>query len=248
MFETFQRMRRIKILISLFLLTSAINSVLGQATQESLQFSKEISKTINFGYLLYLPPGNNDAGTEKFPLLLFLHGSGERGTDLDLVKKNGPPKVAEQMELPFIILSPQCPEVAWWDVDGVKVLLDEIIATYPVDKSRIYITGLSMGGFGTWDMIIKYPDVFAAAIPVCGAGYPFRLERIKNLPVWAFHGQKDDVVPIEYSQKMVDALKRANGNIKFTIYPEANHDSWTETYNNPEVYQWLLQQKRTVNY
>jgi len=234
---------KIQIVTFFYILLSGF--LFAQTQEFDKHFTKEVSHTVEFGYVLQLPPGYDARQGEKYPLLLFLHGSGERGNDLNLVKKQGPPKVAEAMELPFIILSPQCREVVWWDVDGVKVLLDEIIARYSVDKSRIYITGLSMGGFATWDMIMKYPDIFAAAVPVCGVGYPFRLERIKQLPVWVFHGQKDDVVPIEYSQRMVDALKKTGSDVKFTIYPEANHDSWTETYNNPEVYKWLLNQSKS---
>jgi len=238
-------MKTLKFQAFVLLFLAICGTTFSQLKQEELHFSKVETHTVSFGYLLYLPPGFEADGTAEYPLMLFLHGSGERGIDLELVKKNGPPKVAREMELPFIILSPQCPEIAWWNVDDVKVLLDEITADYPVDKERIYITGLSMGGFATWDMIVKYPDVFAAAIPVCGVGYPFRLDVIKDLPIWAFHGQKDNVVPIEYSQKMVDALTKVNGDIQFTIYPEANHDSWTETYNNPEVYEWLLKQKKS---
>jgi predicted peptidase len=217
-----------------------LNQTMSQSNQAEKHFSKQISHQVEFGYLLYLPDDFNAEEGQSYPLMLFLHGSGERGTDLDLVKKHGPPKVAGEMQLPFIVLSPQCPEITWWEVDDVKLLLDEIIETYPVDKNRIYITGLSMGGFATWEMIMKYPGLFAAAVPVCGGGYPFRAHLISHIPVWAFHGAKDNVVPLEYSQRMVDALKKLDAEVRFTIYPEAGHDSWTETYDNPELYQWLL--------
>ena len=215
-----------------------------QSKQQKMHFSDEVLRDVEFDYLLYLPGDFNAEAEQTYPLMLFLHGSGERGNDLELVKKNGPPKVADEMDLPFIILSPQCPEIIKWEVDKVKVLLDQIIAEYPVDISRIYITGLSMGGYGVWEMITDYPNLFAAAIPVCGFGYPFRLEGVKNLPIWVFHGALDNVIPIDYSLHMVAALKKLAAPVIFTIYPDADHDSWTETYNNPEVYEWLLQQKK----
>ena len=128
-------------------------------------------------------------------------------------------------------------------------LLDEITENYHVDTKRIYLTGLSMGGYGTWAVGIANPEKFAAIVPICGGGEEMSIRRVrrtkgealKSLPVWVFHGAKDSVVPLEQSQKMVDALKRVEvTEVKFTIYPEANHDSWTQTYNNPELYEWLL--------
>jgi predicted peptidase len=123
-------------------------------------------------------------------------------------------------------------------------LLDDIIRTYRVDRDRVYLTGLSMGGFGTWDLAAAHPEKFAAIAPICGGGNPQNAKKLARLPIWVFHGAKDPTVPIERSREMVEALKAAGANVKFTVYPEAQHDSWTETYNNPEFYQWLLEQKR----
>lgn len=218
-----------------------IMAVIGHTQIQKKHFSKSFKHKVDLGYLLYLPDDFGMNADQKYPLLLFLHGSGERGTNPDLVKKHGPLKVADSLNLPFIVLGPQCPDVPWWEVNDVKMLLDEIIETLPVDTSRIYITGLSMGGFATWDMLMKYPDVFAAAIPVCGGGYPFRAHLVDHVPIWAFHGAQDDVVPVEYSSRMVKALKENGADVKFTVYPDANHDAWTETYNKPEIYRWLLQ-------
>jgi predicted peptidase len=206
-------------------------------------FTTSINQEVKINYLLYLPEAYTPDG--EYPLILFLHGSGERGSDLSLVEKHGPPKVASKMKLPFIIVSPQCPaEYLWWNTEELKLLLDELIENYPIDKSRVYLTGLSMGGFGTWEMAIKYPGYFAAAIPVCGGGNGLRVCRMKEVPVWAFHGRQDDVVPLLKSSEMVDALKACGGDARLTVYPDANHDSWTATYENPEVYNWLLQHKK----
>lgn len=122
--------------------------------------------------------------------------------------------------------------------------MDEIVEKYKVDKDRIYLTGLSMGGYGTWSLAAYTPDRFAAVVPICGRGEPIMAKGLVHVPIWVFHGAKDPVVPLAGSERMVEALKKANGNVKFTVYPEAGHDSWTETYANPELYTWLLQQKR----
>ncbi|RPI70147.1 MAG: phospholipase, partial [Ignavibacteriales bacterium] len=138
----------------------------------------------------------------------------------------------------------QCPDGQWWSISDLDVLLNEITDEYKVDKKRIYVTGLSMGGFGTWELAIKYPDRFAAIAPVCGGGNSRLAGILKDLPVWVFHGAKDNVVPLKNSEEMVEALEKVGGNVKFTVYPDATHDSWTETYNNPELYEWFLNQSR----
>lgn len=211
--------------------------------QSGKKFKKTMKKEVTFDYLLYLPENYSKKG-EPFPLILFLHGSGERGTNLEFVKKHGPPKVAEAMKLPFVVVSPQCPENVWWDVEGLKFLLDDIIKKYNIDRARIYLTGLSMGGYATWEMAWKYPEYFAAVAPVCGGGNKHRVCRMKDVPVWAFHGAKDDVVPLEVGREMVEALKKCGGDVEFTVYPAANHDSWTETYNSQELYDWFLEHKK----
>jgi len=212
--------------------------------QHAKTFSKEVKKKVEMNYLLYLPKNYNTA-QEKIPLLLFLHGSGERGNDINLVKTHGPAKLIEQgKDFPFIVVSPQCPENVWWSTDDLSALIDDVVQKYNVDEKRIYVTGLSMGGFGTWALAEKYPDKFAAIAPVCGGGNPLTICKIGKLPVWVFHGAKDPVVPIKESQQMVDALKKCGNEAKLTVYPEAGHDAWTETYSNPELYDWLLKQKK----
>lgn len=239
-------MNKFKTLLSLIITLAFSQMLLAQPNdtqrQTGKKFKKTVKKEVGFNYLIYLP--ENYSKTEKFPLIMFLHGSGERGDSLALVKKNGLPKIAGEMNLPFIIVSPQCPAEKWWDAEALKYLLDDIFKKYNVDKSRVYLTGLSMGGTGTWEMGWKYPEYFAAIAPVCGSGNDLRVCLMKDLPVWAFHGAKDDVIPLHASQEMVDALKECDGNVKFTVYPEADHDAWTETYNNPELYKWFLDHKK----
>ncbi|MDD5766610.1 MAG: prolyl oligopeptidase family serine peptidase, partial [Candidatus Marinimicrobia bacterium] len=170
---------------------------------------------------------------------------GERGNDLKLVRRHGIPKiVAQKPDFPFIAVSPQCPENRWWSLDTLDALFDEIITKYRVDRSRIYLTGLSMGGYATWAWAIEHPERFAAITPICGGGNPLEVYKIKDVPVWAFHGAKDRIVPVHKSEEMVAALKTCGGNVRFTIYPSTEHDSWTATYDNPELYEWFLKQKK----
>jgi predicted peptidase len=198
---------------------------------------------VSMKYLLYLPKDYQQK--ESWPLLLFLHGAGERGDNLELVKKHGPPKlIASGKQFPFLVVSPQCPERRWWEPMELAALLDEIVEKYKVDKDRIYVTGLSMGGFGTWSLAAYQPRRFAAIAPICGGGEPLVTMLLPHVPAWVFHGAKDPVVPLARSEKMVDALKKVGGEVKFTVYPEAGHDAWTETYANPELYDWLLKHKR----
>ena len=239
---------------ALFLLLSAAYAAQASeseagAAQSPQSFEVEVTKTVKANYLLYLPDAYA-ASDAPWPLLLFLHGAGERGEDLAKVEVHGPPRLIarENKTLPFVVVSPQCPEDAWW-TDGLQIetlnaLLDHIVATCRIDEDRIYVTGLSMGGFGTWRLACEYPDRFAAIAPICGGGDPFRVRKIRHLPVWAFHGAKDTVVPLKASEDMVEALKRAGGEVELTVYPEAGHDSWTETYDNPALYEWLLAHTR----
>jgi len=216
----------------------------GQQTSQA--FSKKITKTVDCNYLLYLPADYDKNSKKQRPLIMFLHGAGERGNNVAVVKKHGPPKmIAQGKSFDFIIVSPQCPNNIWWPerTELLISLLDEIEKKYNVDTDRVYLTGLSMGGFGSWSLAIAYPNRFAAIAPICGGAERYGAYRLKKVPVWAFHGAKDPTVPLIRSQEMADAVKKAGGDAKLTIYPEAQHDSWTETYNNPELYQWFLSHK-----
>ncbi len=233
----------------LFLLLTAVffsNTRLSRGDQLSgTQQNSRLDTTIRvqMGYLLYLPKEYDQK--EKWPLVLFLHGSGERGDDLELVKTHGPPKlIAEGRDFPCIVVSPQCPKDRTWEPIELTALLDDLCRTLKVDEDQISVTGLSMGGFGSWQLAAYSPKRFSAIAPICGGGETYWVRRFPHLAVWVFHGAKDPGVPLERSQEMVDALKKEGGNVRFTVYAEAGHDSWTETYNNPEFYEWLLQQKR----
>jgi predicted peptidase len=222
--------------------------------QKPVSFKKKLSRTADLNYLLFLPSGYKKGSANRWPLMLFLHGAGERGTNIWKVAVHGPPKlVKDTPDFPFIVVSPQCPSDQRWSVDTLMALLDDATKRYAVDTNRIYLTGLSMGGYGAWKLGIAHPERFAAIAPICGGGETIEVllasrqksAALKSLGIWAFHGAKDPVVPLEESERMVNALKRAGcTNVQLTVYPEAEHDSWTETYNNPKLYDWLLTHKR----
>lgn len=208
------------------------------AEEKAELFEKQITITAKIRYLVVLPEDYN--ADKKYPLLLFLHGVGECGDNLELVKIHGPFNKVKELKLPFIIVAPQSTS-RYWDMNTLNALLDELLAKYPVDSTRVYLTGLSMGGFGAWRWSQERPDRFAAVVPICGGGDPSTVTaKMKDLPIWAFHGAKDKTVLLQKSQDMVDAVNKIGGSVKFTVYPEAGHDSWTETYNNPELYRWML--------
>jgi len=195
-------------------------------------------------YLNYTPQSYSVKESPK-PLLLFLHGRGECGNDLELVKKWGPPKLVQaENDFPFVVISPQCASPGW-DVVALKGLVDHITNTMNVDRQRVYVSGLSMGGYGTWKFVANYPEIVAAAVPICGGGHAGTADKLKHVPIWAFHGDADSVVPISESRSIVEAVKEAGGEkIKLTIYEGVHHNSWVQTYANPEVYRWLLSQRR----
>ncbi len=211
--------------------------------QQEKTFEKEVITRVKMDYLLFLPEGY-EKSDKDYPLILFLHGAGESGTDVNRVKKHGMAKVVEtKKDLPFIVVSPQSPGRGW-NPETLNALLDRIILDYRVDRDRVYLTGLSMGGYGTWALAAAHPERFAAIAPICGGGNPRDAEKLKALPIWVFHGAKDPTVPLARSQEMVDALKQAGSDVKLTVYPDAVHDSWTQTYDNPELFAWFLAHKR----
>lgn len=214
--------------------------------QRQQEMSCEVESRFQCNFLLYLPPQYEEL--EKHPLLLFLHGAGERGNnDLDLVKVHGPAKlIAAGKQFPFIVVSPQCKAGSWWDATELSALLDHMEANYKVDKRRIYVTGLSMGGYGTWALAFRESQRLAAIAPICGGGNMIAARYTKSIttPTWAFHGAKDTVVPLSKSQEMIDVLKQNKIEAKLTVYEDAGHDSWTQAYNNEELYEWLLAHQR----
>jgi predicted peptidase len=214
--------------------------------QTAEQFKAQITIDVDLNHLVYLPADYGKDKTKRWPLMIFLHGAGERGSNLEQVKTHGPPKIVEGGKaFPFVLISPQCADRKWWEPAAINALLDKALATYNVDPDRVYLTGISMGGYGTWATAMAYPDRFAAIAPICGGGDSWRASRLRDLPVWAFHGEQDKLVPIQHSEEMVEGIKKAgNKDVKFTRYPDAGHDSWTESYNNPELYEWLLSHTR----
>jgi predicted peptidase len=207
----------------------------------------EITSVEKYSYYLYYPENYEENPEEKFPLLLFLHGGGEAGDSLVTVKRNGPPRlIAKGKQFPFLILAPQNPhKKKWWNTTALAQLLDTIVANNRVDTSRIYLTGLSRGGAGAWDLAVQYPDKFAAMAVVCGmAPLPYASWIDKKMPIWVFHGDKDDSVPISESIDMVAKLKEMGYNVQFTIYKGVGHDSWVQAYANEALYRWFVAQKR----
>ncbi len=194
---------------------------------------------------------------KTYPLVLFLHGAGERGDDNKAQLKHGVTSIiqnAEKLGKPVFLIAPQCPADGWWSnrgKEGKNALLDALLALVdaklkeqPIDPKRFHVTGLSMGGYGTWELLGRVPDRIASAIPICGGGDPKLAKKFKDVPVWAFHGEADDVVPVERTREMVAAMEKAGGKPKATYYPGVGHNSWTRTYQNQEVIRWMLEQSR----
>ncbi len=198
-----------------------------------------------YKYLTYLPADYDADAARRWPLILFLHGSGQCGANLDAVKAAGlPARLEHDHSLPFIVIAPQNPADVDWNPADLSDALDQTIQRLRVDATRIYLTGLSLGGYGTWMMASQYSARFAAAVPICGAWDPTDAPLLQDIPIWAFHGAKDDVVPLRDDQDMVEAVKKVGGNIRFTIDPAAAHDSWTAAYARDDLYTWLLQHQR----
>lgn len=200
-----------------------------------------------------------------YPLVVFLHGSGERGDDNEKQLIHGVRpllQVAESIGEPCYLIAPQCPADQWWvpidrdtmhplDAGGPNPMLDSLLGLVrknlrerPIDPKRVYVTGLSMGGYGTWELLTRSPGMWACGVPVCGGGDPKLAGRFKNVPVWAFHGESDPAVPATTTRDMIKALRNVGGNPKVTIYPGVGHDSWTRTYSQQAVIRWMFDQKR----
>jgi predicted peptidase len=204
-----------------------------------------------------LKPATVEAG-KKYPLVIFLHGSGERGKDNKAQLRHGIAEFAsaERMKkFPCFLIAPQCPQGRQWavyspnpaDVQPGKFVLDLVEKTckdLPIDTKRVYLTGLSMGGYGTWNLLAQKPDLFAAGIPICGGGDEKNAAKLAKIPIWAFHGDKDNAVKVERSRNMVAAIEKAGGKPKYTEYPGVGHDSWTRTYADEKVLTWLFEQKK----
>ena len=214
-------------------------------------FEQPITKTVQLDYLFYRPAGYDQASATGRPLVLFLHGAGQRGHDPQKVTETAIAQIIEQQaRFGFLLVAPQCPPDTWWveKADDLIALLDHIIATHAVDESRLYLTGLSMGGAGTWYLAGQQPTRFAAIAPICGAslwwqGFPEKAALLKDIPIWTFHGEADSVVSIRTTEEIVAVLEAQQADVRFTRYPGVLHDSWTQTYRNPALYEWLYQHR-----
>lgn len=240
------------------------------AQQQLYREASLIKENDTLNYRVLWP--DNFSEDKSYPLVLFLHGAGERGSDNKAQLTHGSSLFAapeNRSNFPAIVIFPQCPKDDYWsnvDIDrsgkGVKLefnsekeptsalalvmelLAQELDKSY-VDKDRVYVAGLSMGGMGTFEILSRMPETFAAAIPICGGGNPALAEKYAQIPMWVFHGAKDDVVNPLYSLEMVEALLKAGGHPNFTLYENANHNSWDSAFTEPQFLPWLFSKKRT---
>ncbi|HEY3572161.1 MAG TPA: prolyl oligopeptidase family serine peptidase [Thermoanaerobaculia bacterium] len=212
-----------------------------QATEHDYHVTA--ARSFDLPYLRYLPEEHKTA-RKSWPLVLFLHGSGERGTDLKKLERQGLPKLAASgRSFPFVLVAPQIPEGQVWNEEPLTYLLDELETTLWVDRDRVYLTGISMGAFGAWDLGVATPDRFAALLVISGGGNPVEVCQLKDVPVWIVHGRQDDVIPVSWSEALARRLEGCGGNVRLTIYPDAGHDAWSRTYEDPAVIEWLLAQR-----
>lgn len=231
----------------------------GSARAEDPGAGRQVEQVLQVGddsisYLLYLPT-NYDAGdAQRWPLVLFLHGRGESDGPLSVVKKWGLPMFIDHgFNYPYIVASPQCPpRPKDWSQPGEQALLVSLLShltnTFKVDGDRVYLTGLSMGGFGSWRLAADHPDFFAAVVPICGGGNPKDAGKLKNLPIWAWHGLADPTVPVHRSIDMVEAIRKAGGKtVRLTTLEGIGHVSWQAAYASPDLYIWLDKQSASQN-
>ncbi len=214
---------------------------------QNLQMKPVAIERAQLPYMLYLPQGYEDQPEKKWPLVIFLHGAGERGTDLEGVYRHGVPKrVRAGDEFPFILAAPQISGQRYWAgyTETLNSFLDELIATLRVDEDRVYLTGLSMGGTGTWMWAMANPERFAAIAPMCGTGICWCAGNLGRVPVWTFHGDQDTTIPIDESIRMVERLKACGGDVRLTVYEGYGHDCWTAAYQRDDLYEWLLSKTR----
>lgn len=194
-------------------------------------------------YLVNYPAGYEEG--KKYPVVLFLHGAGTRGEDINILAGNLFMKMTQRYEeFSFITVAPHCKSGTWFDYFETLKRFVRFVAAAPfTDAERLYLVGNSMGGYGTWQLAMSMPAYFAAIIPICGGGMAWNAGQLVNVPVWAFHGEIDNVVCVDESKRMVEAINKKGGNAKITLYPDTKHDSWTATYNNREVFEWLFAQR-----
>ena|SRR5919199_1928731 len=209
-------------------------------------YAQSVSKAKGtYDYLLFLPK-DYAKQTATYPLVIYLHGGSQKGNDLNKLKLYGLPHLVDQgTDYPFIIASPQCPDNKYWSTENwFENLYRDLRAKYRVDTNRVYVTGISMGGFGAWQVAMDYPNTFAAVIPLCGGcNDSTQICRISHVPVWTFHGTADDQIPISETERLINRLEKCNGKAKFTRLNGEGH-SIQYLYGNKVIFDWMLQQKR----
>lgn len=213
------------------------------AQEIKAELNKEIKKTEKISYILDYPQKTKG----NVPLIVFLHGSGERGNNLEMVKAHSPFTYKDLIKEPVAILAPQCPENMWWDTVTVYNLIREIQKKYKIDASRIYLTGLSMGGWGTLKLAMEHHEMFAAVVSVCAPTdqvMTANIQQYKNLNMKIYHGGMDDVVLPENAFKFYQKLHPVNPSAELTIFPNDNHNSWDSAYSNPQLYEWMMSKKK----
>ncbi|MFM7319870.1 MAG: dienelactone hydrolase family protein [Isosphaeraceae bacterium] len=240
-------MKHLRLMTLTLILLLATHSLPANDLYQPKSFKNADGKVLP--YRIMLPEGYKADDKTEYPLVLFLHGAGERGNDnaKQLVHGAGEfAKPANRQKYPAIVVAPQCPSGSFWTREDKNLmgLLDSVRKDYRIDARRIYVTGLSMGGFGTWSLIAATPTLFAAAAPICGGGSTESAGKLVNLPIWVFHGDADTVVKPDLSRNMVKAIEKAGGKPKYTEYAGVGHDSWTATYANPDFIAWLFSQKK----
>ena len=210
---------------------------------QTASFDTSVVKLVHVHYLIDLPPAYS-AKEGPWPLVLFLHGAGERGSDVTLLRSQGLPKLSGSGSLPFVLVAPQAPVGAVWSADALAALLDHLEGTLRIDRSREYLTGLSLGAFGAFELAMTMPDRFAAVLAISGGANPVEICRLRDVPVWIVHGQEDDVIPVSWSTALAQRLEACGGHVRLTIYPGVGHDAWSRTYADTSVMNWMLAQRR----
>ena len=215
---------------------------LSYATPLAFETDAEFKTDFELPYWIYLPVCDSEKTADGYPLIIFLHGSEERGKNDVALKAGLPRRIKREKETwPFITVTPVCPVKRRWIEMDLRPLVERLIAEYPVDPDRVYLTGLSMGGFGTWDALLKCGDLFAAAAPICGGCEAEWAPKLLDIPIWAFHGEEDPTVRPAWSIDICRAIKEQGGEkIRLSLFPDAEHDVWTPAYKDPEFYRWLL--------
>lgn len=225
------------------------------ASQSAHRFEREVVHELAANYLLYLPESYDADRSQSWPLLVYLHGGGGRGDDVERLRQNPlVQRLDREPDFPFVVLTPQCPAGGqeplgdlWTEhAELVLELIDDIVARYRIDPDRVVLVGHSMGGYGAWYLAHRAPERFAAIAPMSAPGVTWWTYRIASakIPVWVFHGEADEAVPIEESERMVEALRAAGGEVRFTRYPEGGH-AIREPFDGEEPYRWLLEQRRS---